>query len=121
MMSMLGALTHPDEMRPVWFIHGVRHKDYHPLAREVREVAAIHDRIHTCFVYSRPRPQDIQGRDYDRRGYIDGNLIETLLPGLDADFYLCGPPALLAQLYSDLTARGVADRQIYSETFGPRG
>jgi ferredoxin-NADP reductase/predicted pyridoxine 5'-phosphate oxidase superfamily flavin-nucleotide-binding protein len=121
MMSMLGALTHPDEVRPVWFIHGVRHKDYHPLAREVREAAAMHDRIHTCFVYSRPRPQDIQGRDYDRWGHIDGDLIETLLPGLDADFYLCGPPVFLAQLSSDLTARGVADGQIYSETFGPLG
>jgi nitric oxide dioxygenase len=37
----------------------------------------------------------------------------------DADFYLCGPQAMMQQCYSLLTEIGVSAGQIFTEAFGP--
>ncbi len=34
-------------------------------------------------------------------------LLEKLLPGLDGDFYLCGPTGFMPSVQEDLEARGV--------------
>ena len=44
-------------------------------------------------------------------------LLAALLPGLDADFYLCGPAVFAAGLRAELTAHGVSDGRIHSESF----
>lgn len=117
MLSMLGALARRGDEREVWFIHQVRDGAHHPFAGEVRELAVRHPRIHSHVSYSRPRPADRQGRDFHHRGRIDGDGMAALLPTLAADFYLCGPPAFAAGLRAELTARGVPDGRIDSESF----
>ena len=117
MMSMLSALAQSDDEREVWFIHQARDGDHHPFAGEVRELATRHRRIHRHVSYSRPRPADRQGLDFHHRGRIDGDLLAALLPGLDADFYLCGPAVFAAGLRAELTAHGVSDGRIHSESF----
>lgn len=116
-MSMLTALSQGDGTREVWFIHQARDGDHHPFAREVRELAARHPHIHSHVSYSRPRPEDRQGEDFDHRGRIDGEFLAGLLPSLDADFYVCGPSAFAEGLRADLTVRGVPDEQLHSESF----
>ena len=71
--------------------------------------------------YSRPRAADQKGRDYDSVGRVDGPLLASLLPDLDAEFYLCGPVAFMADVQNDLERRGVSPHRIHSETFGPVG
>jgi nitric oxide dioxygenase len=44
---------------------------------------------------------------------------ESLLPDLEAEFYLCGPIAFMAALQTDLEQLGVPTNQIHSESFGP--
>ncbi len=121
MTSMLGRLSDPAEERPVWFIHGAKDGAHHPLAEEVGAQAASHARIRTHVAYSQPRPEDRQGHDFDSAGRISGDLIASLLPDLDADYYLCGPIGFMSSVYSDLEALGVPENQIHSETFGPAG
>ena len=118
-MSMLHALAQQPG-RPVRFVHGARDGRHHPFADEVaRLAAASHIDVHRR--YSRPRSEDHLGRDYDSEGRVDATLLETLVPLLDCDFYLCGPTAFLADLQSDLERRGVPPERIFSETFGPSG
>jgi len=69
--------------------------------------------------YSQPRSEDVLGRDYQSLGRIDGALLEELVQGLDADFYLCGPIGFMAAIERQLEERGVPTEQIYTESFGP--
>jgi ferredoxin-NADP reductase len=121
MTSMLGALARPEEKRAVWFVHGARDGAHHPLAAEVRLAAQGNPRVQAHMVYSKPRPEDLNGQEYDHVGHIDISLIETVLPILDADFYLCGPVPFMAAIQDGLEARGVPPEQIHRETFGPLG
>lgn len=121
MLSMLEALSASHEQRPVWFLHGARDGLHHPLAEEVKAATASTNRIRSHVSYSRPRSDDVAGRDYDHEGRVDGALIAGLLPSLEADFYLCGPVAFMGNVAEDLVERGVPKARIHSESFGPRG
>lgn len=121
MVSMLHALTSRPLHPPIWFIHGVRDSDHHPLAQEVSELAAGHDHINANFVYSQPKPEDKPGVDYHAVGRINSEMIRDLLPGLDAEFYLCGPTGFMAAIRNGLNEIGVPGQRIHAETFGPTG
>ncbi len=117
MVSMLHALV--DDPRPVLFVHGARDGDHHPVADEVRQLVARRAGVRLHVSYSQPREQDVLGPDFQARGRIDGARLVALIPGLDADFYLCGPAAFVAQLQSALEEQGVAPERIHTESFGP--
>jgi ferredoxin-NADP reductase/predicted pyridoxine 5'-phosphate oxidase superfamily flavin-nucleotide-binding protein len=117
LVSMLHELVGGGDSRRVWFVHGARDGRHHALADEVCGLAARAPNVRLHTVYSRPRPEDEPGRGYDSVGRVDGALLETLVPGLDADFYLCGPIGFLASVQEQLEARGVAPERIRSETF----
>jgi ferredoxin-NADP reductase/predicted pyridoxine 5'-phosphate oxidase superfamily flavin-nucleotide-binding protein len=121
MLAMLHALAEPTEVRPVWFIHGARDGRHHPLAAEARGLGEGHARLDVHVSYSRPSPDDEPGKHFDTRGRVDGHLVASLLPDLDAEYYLCGPTAFMAGMRGDLLARGVAAERIHAETFGPVG
>ena len=89
----------------------------HPLADEVRAVALGNDHVDLEFVYSRPLAEDTEGWNYHRQGHVSGDLVEELVPDLDADFYLCGPTGFLADLSASLGERGVSPERIHAETF----
>lgn len=119
MMSMLHQLSAEASDREIVFVHGARDGTHHALAQEVRELAAANPNITVDVAYSRPRAVDIQNLDYDRDGRVTGDVIEELVPGLDADFYLCGPVRFLSDISAALNARGVEPDRIHTETFGP--
>jgi ferredoxin len=85
----------------------------------MRQVAAENDNITVHIRYSQPRPEDVKGREYDSIGYVDGDLLKTLLPGKDMDFYLCGPPPFMNGLLKELWDWGVPEDRIRFELFGP--
>jgi ferredoxin-NADP reductase/predicted pyridoxine 5'-phosphate oxidase superfamily flavin-nucleotide-binding protein len=119
LVSMLHALARADSERAVWFVHGARDGAHHPLRREVEQLVAGSPRTALHVAYSRPAPGDRAGRDYASVGRIDAALLEKLVPGLDADFYLCGPRGFMASIEGALVARGVPASRIRSESFGP--
>jgi ferredoxin len=85
----------------------------------MRQVAAENDNITVHIRYSQPRPEDIKGREYDSIGYVGADLLKTLLPGRDMDFYLCGPPPFMNGLLKGLWDWGVPEDRIRFELFGP--
>ena len=119
MVSMLHQLSADASGREIVFVHGARDGAHHALAREVRELAAASPNVTVDVAYSRPRVKDVQYLDYDRIGRVTGEVIEELVPGLDADFYLCGPVSFLSDISTALNARGVEANRIHTETFGP--
>ena len=117
LVSMLHELVGSGGSRRVWFVHGARDARNHALADEVRGLASRAPNVRLHVAYSRPRPEDELGRHYDSAGRVDGALLEKLVPGLDGDFYLCGPTGFMASVQEHLESRGVPLARIRSETF----
>ena len=93
MVSMLDALSASPDQRCVWFVHGARDGDHHPLAEEVRLLIEQHPNGWGHVRYSTPREGDKIGRDYNSQGRVNAELIAALLPTLDAEFYIWVRPA----------------------------
>lgn len=121
MVSMLHELSQKPSPRPVWYFHGARDGDHHPLSNEVRALVSRRENFHAHVAYSRPRNTDLPGRDYDSVGRIDHELVTRLMPERDSDFFVCGPTRFMADIRSGLIAGGVPDSRIHFETFGPLG
>jgi ferredoxin-NADP reductase len=85
----------------------------------VRALAEASEAVRTHVSFSRPLPEDIEGRDFDAKGRVDAALLRSILPDLDAEFYLCGPITFMAELQAELEQFGVPSDQIHSESFGP--
>ncbi len=121
LVSMLHDLAAEDGGRSVWFFHGVRDGAHHPLADEVRALAAGRANIRTHIAYSSPKPEDEAGTNYDSVGRVDGVLLASLAGDLDAHYLLCGPKGFMADIQRDLERRGVPAERIHTESFGPSG
>ena len=68
--------------------------------------------------YSQPAAGDIEGKNYDSTGHVDLDLIKSLLPFDDYEFYLCGPLPFMESLYAGLKDLNVPDERIHYEFFG---
>ena len=117
MLSMLHSTAGEARDRPVFFIHGARDGAHHPLSEEVQGVADGNDNVRLVTAYSRPRDEDVKGRDYDYEGRVTSELLAAELPDLDADYYLCGPTEFMASITSSLIELGVDPLQVHTETF----
>ncbi len=52
-------------------------------------------------------------------GPLSIDILKTLLPFDDHEFFLCGPPGFMQALYDGLRDLGVRDERIQAEAFGP--
>lgn len=121
MLSILHTVASENSDRSVWFVHGARDGQHHPLADEVRDLVAGRPNINVHVVYSRPRQDDIVDADYDSEGRVDGALLARLVNNVDAHYFLCGPTGFMATVQADLESRNIQPEQIHTETFGPVG
>jgi ferredoxin-NADP reductase/predicted pyridoxine 5'-phosphate oxidase superfamily flavin-nucleotide-binding protein len=119
MLAMLREHVAKGDRRPIHFLHGARDGDHHPMKDEVRGLIAAARSGSLHVFYSQPRSQDVLGRDFDAAGRLDVVRIESVLPDMDADFYLCGPVQFMADLSEGLARAGAPEGQIHSESFGP--
>ncbi|MFQ5449237.1 MAG: 2Fe-2S iron-sulfur cluster-binding protein [Nitrospinaceae bacterium] len=119
LLSMLNAVVDSGSKREVWFLLGVRNGREHPMKEHLERVAAENENIHLRVIYSRPTPEDTQGRDFHHQGHVNGDLLKRVLPSKDFDFYLCGPDAMMKSLRQDLREWGVPDNRVFYELFGP--
>jgi len=56
---------------------------------------------------------------HDSEGYIDKALLDLLVPESEANYYLCGPAAMMRTTMAILKERGVDSSSIAAEFFGP--
>ena len=120
LLSMLHAAVDRAVDRDVVFIHAARNGKVHAFAGEVGDLANRHDRVSVHHRYSHPTPEDVAARCFDSEGFVDRALLESFLPGPDADFYFCGPPPFMDAMATLLRGWGVPESQIFYESFGPQ-
>ena len=118
-VAMLQALARERSDREIWCLHSARDGREHPFAAEARVLLASLPNAHAHVYYSRPGPNDLEGRDFDRAGRLTASVLAELNPPSDAEEYLCGPPAFMDEISAGLAALGCDASHIHTEPFGP--
>jgi ferredoxin-NADP reductase/MOSC domain-containing protein YiiM/ferredoxin len=119
-LAMLYALAAEGSTREVWWLQAARNGAERPFATEATALLAglPHAHSHVCF--SRPRPEDRLGSDYDSAGRLSVDLLRTLKLPDDIEAYLCGPAAFLTDVTGALVEAGVPAGRVHSEIFGSK-
>jgi ferredoxin-NADP reductase len=117
-LAILHALAVAKSPRQVWWLHGARNRAGHSFAEEVRAAVNALPRARSHIRYSAPGPGDRQGVDFDAEGRLGASVLAELGVPRDADFYLCGPTAFMAEMSAGLAGLGVPSNRIHSEIFG---
>lgn len=118
MMAMLHALAAESSARGVWWFFCARNRRDHPFAQEARDLLSELPNARSHVQYSRPDPTDRLGFDFNAAGHLAATALEKLDVPLESDFYLCGPPAFLADFTAGLADWGVSPDRIHTELFG---
>ena len=105
--------------RPTWLFYSARSLTDRAFDSEIIElVKAAQGNIRLVRVLA-----DADGaeprKDYEASGHIDMNLLRSLLPFDDFDFYLCGPPPFMQAMYDGLRGLNITNNRIHAEAFGP--
>ncbi|AXF25571.1 NO-inducible flavohemoprotein [Burkholderia pyrrocinia] len=118
MISMLKRAIQ-DPQRQVVFVHGARNSGVHAMRDRLREAANTYANFDLVVFYDDPLPQDVEGRDFDRKGLVDVNAIKDTILLPDADYYICGPVPFMRIQHDALKQLGIPEARIHYEVFGP--
>jgi ferredoxin-NADP reductase/MOSC domain-containing protein YiiM len=116
-LAMLHALASARSIRKVLWLHAARDGEHAPFRAEVRGLmlALTGGRSYVC--YSKPRPDDRVGQDFDAVGHLSRAVFDQIgFPG-EAEVYLCGPNGFMSAMKRVLATLGVAPERIYVEIF----
>lgn len=116
------ALTALQSMpsRQIILVHACLHEGVQAFRKTLDELASTHENLSVRHCYSEAPPAGLTRGKGDMTGLIDAGLIESLVPGRDADYYFCGPKPFMMQIYHQLLAWGIPPAQVHFEFFGPR-
>ena len=106
--------------REMWFLYAVRNGAEHIWNEPLAQIAATHPSVHLVVCYSQPGADDeaMKPRGFHRAGRLDLAALKEILPNSEAEFYLCGPPAMIGAITGGLKEWGVPDSRINLEAFG---
>ena len=69
-------------------------------------------------LYDRPGSADVLGRDYQAPGRLSASALAALGLPRDADAYICGPTAFMAEVSAALADEGIDPSRVRTEIFG---
>ena len=118
-LAMLQALAQERSDREIWWLQGARNGREHPFAAEARALLASLPNARAHVYFSRPGPNDIEGRDFDTAGRLTASMLANVKPPSNAEAYLCGPTAFMDEISGGLAALGFDVSRIHAEPFGP--
>ena len=118
-LAMLHAFAEEHSDREIWGLHSARNSREHSFAAEARALIASLPNARRRVYYSRPGPNDVEGRDFDIAGRLTGSVLADLNPPRDAHAYLCGPTGFMEEISAALAAIGIEASHIHTEPFGP--
>lgn len=120
LLSMLKQALKEMPGREIVFVHGCLNEHVQPFKGEIDELKAQHPNLTTKSCYSDHKPGDASLSEGCAGGFIEGELIESLVSSRDADYYFCGPKAFMIHIYRLLSGWNIPAEQIRFEFFGPK-
>jgi len=117
-LAMLAGLAENGAERPVTWVHVARSGAEHALAAEARALLARLPAARSHVRFTRPRPGDRLGTDFDGAGRLAAKHLAALDPEPGSQVFLCGPAAFMAAVREDLLALGIPADRIHTEAFG---
>jgi ferredoxin-NADP reductase len=105
-LAMLHQLAAARSTREVWWIHGARGPQEHPLAAEAHALLASLPRAREHVFYSATA------------GRLSKDKLLALDVPVDANAYICGPASFMTDMRDALSAAGVDPARIHTELFG---
>jgi anaerobic selenocysteine-containing dehydrogenase/ferredoxin-NADP reductase len=118
-VGYLAALAaRPDSAPEVHLVAISRNGAEEAFGVRLREAAAALPRLRITRVFTRPRPEDRLGVDYERAGRLAMSELALPDPACRPLVYLCGPDAFLRDGRAALTRLGVPRFDVFSESFG---
>jgi ferredoxin-NADP reductase/MOSC domain-containing protein YiiM/ferredoxin len=118
-LAMLQALAQQRSDREIWGVYGARNGREHPFSDEARALLGSLPNARSHVYYSRPDPDDLEGRDFDSAGRLTASALAALRPPPNAEAYICGPAAFMDEISAGLSALGFDASRIHTEPFGP--
>ncbi len=119
LLAMLHALAKEHSDRTIWWLHGARNSRNHSFASEARALLGSLPNVHVDISYSRPGPDELQGRDFNSAGRLTASVIAQLELPRNGEAYLCGPAPFMEEISAGLTAIGLDAAHVHTEPFGP--
>jgi ferredoxin-NADP reductase/MOSC domain-containing protein YiiM len=116
-LSMLHELAARHSEREVWWIHGARRPQEHPLAAEAHALLASLPHAHEHVFYSVATPSE-RHRAHAAAGRLTKDKLVGLAVPPSATAYVCGPASFMADMQHALTAVGIDPARIRTELFG---
>jgi ferredoxin-NADP reductase len=83
-LAMLHTLAEEHSDREIWWVHCAGRSREHSFAAEIRTLLASLPNVHSRVYYSRPDPNDLEGRDFDSTGHLTASALAELEPPRDA-------------------------------------
>jgi ferredoxin-NADP reductase/MOSC domain-containing protein YiiM len=114
-LAMLHALAQEHSDREIWWLHGARTRRDQAFAAEARTLLASLPNVRAHVYYSRPGPDDGEGR----ASRLTSALLAELELPRDAEAYLCGPTPFMDDISAGLAAIGLDAAHVHTEPFGP--
>jgi len=118
-LAMLEALAQQRSDREIWWLHGARNGREQSFGAEARGLLASLPNARAHVYYSRPGPDDREGRDFDTSGRLTASVLADLHPPGAAEAYVCGPTSFMDDISAGLAALGIDASRIHTEPFGP--
>lgn len=117
---MIAILNHwfaNNNAQEIWFIHATLSGREHAMGGYIKQLEKKYRQLNVHICYERPDVADELGVNYDTEGRISIELLKSLLPWGDFDFYLCGPPPFMDAIGQSLMEHSVHLDRIKWEAF----
>ncbi len=114
---MLHELAAGRSTREVWWIHGARGPQEHPLAAEAHTLLASLPHASEHVFYSAATPAE-RRRAHAAPGRLSKDNLAALAVPAGVSAYVCGPATFMADIQQALTDIGTEPARIHTELFG---
>ena len=116
-MARAALARQPD--RALHLFYGVRDSGDLVFETDLLTMEQQYPNFHLTIVQSAPLAGEAEPDRFHTTGFIDVALLRRILPHGQHDFYVCGPPPMMASIVPALRDWGVAGDAVHYEAFGP--
>ena len=121
-LSILQSALKANIKRDIIFIQASLDEKQQAFTKFIDTLSEEYSNLTRHYRYSEAAEEGINRdrSDHISEGFVDIELIQSLVSTPDADFYFCGPKAFMIATYQNLINWGTPKEQIHFEFFGPK-